>query len=85
MAIVAPLTVELVWLSCSFADTPDAPTTATTAEQLRTAQDTLLSGSIPRVQIRYYWQDMNWIDTLERREDGLRLIRIAHAKTPQRQ
>ena len=52
--------------------------TATSAEQLRMAEDSLLSGSIPRVQIRYHWQDANWIDTLERRDDGVRLIRIAH-------
>jgi len=51
---------------------------ATTAEQLRAVQDTLLSGTIPRVQIRYHWQAANWIDTLERRENGVRLIRITH-------
>jgi len=52
---------------------------ATTAEQMHMAQDALLSGAIARVQIRYHWQKANWIDTLERREDGVRLIRIAHA------
>lgn len=51
---------------------------ATTAEQLRTAQDTLLSGTVPRLQIRYHWQEANWIDTLERRDEGVRLIRIVH-------
>ncbi len=51
---------------------------ATTVEQLRTAQESLLSGTVPRVQIRYHWQAANWIDTLERREDGVRLIRITH-------
>lgn len=51
---------------------------ATTAEQLRTAQETLLSGTVPRVQIRYHWQAANWIDTLERRDNGVRLIRITH-------
>jgi len=61
-----------------------SPTTATTAEQLRTAQETLLSGSVPRVQIRYHWEAANWIDTLERKDDGVRLIRIAHAKPSQR-
>ncbi len=51
---------------------------ATTAEQLRTAQESLLSGNVPRVQIRYHWQDSNWIDTLEARDRGIRLVRIAH-------
>lgn len=51
---------------------------ATSVEQLRTAETSLLAGTIPRVQIRYHWQQQNWIDTLERREDGFRLIRIAH-------
>ena len=50
----------------------------TTAEQLRAAQETLLSGTVPRVQIRYQWQAANWIDTLERRDNGVRLIRITH-------
>ncbi|MFT4558047.1 MAG: hypothetical protein ACI92S_003421, partial [Planctomycetaceae bacterium] len=53
---------------------------ATTAEQLRTAQDSLLSGSVPRVQIRYHWEEANWIDTLEGRDDGVRLVRISHNK-----
>jgi hypothetical protein len=51
---------------------------ATTAEQLRTAQESLLSGNVPRVQIRYFWQETNWIDTLEARDQGVRLVRIAH-------
>lgn len=51
---------------------------ATTAEQLRIAQETFLSGTVPRLQIRYHWQAANWIDTLERRDNGVRLIRITH-------
>lgn len=50
-----------------------------TAEQLRAAEATLLSGAIPRVQIRYHWEAVNWIDTLERRDDGIRLVRIKHS------
>ncbi len=49
-----------------------------TPEQLRAAESTLLSGAIPRVQVRYHWESVNWIDTLERREDGIRLVRIKH-------
>lgn len=55
-----------------------AASKVTTEEQLRLAQATLLSGDAPRVQIRYHWQEANWIDTLERRDDGVRLIRITH-------
>jgi len=51
---------------------------ATTEEQLRIAQASLLSGAISRLQIRYHWQEQNWIDTLEGRKNGFRLIRIAH-------
>ena len=58
--------------------TPSAATTLTSVEQLTTARESLMSGSVPRVQIRYHWQAANWIDTLERREDGVRLVRITH-------
>jgi hypothetical protein len=58
-----------------------AASKVTTEELLRLAQATLLSGDVPRVQIRYHWQEANWIDTLERRDDGVRLIRIAHNTT----
>lgn len=47
-------------------------------EQLRTAQQSLLTGAIARVQIRYRWDDRHWIDTLERRDSDVRLVRIAH-------
>lgn len=50
-----------------------------TANQLEIARTSLLSGKIPRVQIRYRWQDSLWIDTLEAKPDGFRIIRIAHA------
>ena len=50
-----------------------------TPEQLRAAEPTLLSGSIPRVQIRYHWEAVNWIDTLERRDNRIRLVRIKHS------
>ncbi len=49
-----------------------------TPEQLRAVETSLLSGTFPRVQIRYHWVSVNWIDTLERREDGIRLVRIKH-------
>jgi hypothetical protein len=54
---------------------------ATIAAQLHQALESLLSGTIPRIQIRYHWQQMNWIDTLEHGENSIRLIRIAHIPT----
>lgn len=57
-----------------------ASSTSTT-EQLRTTQQSLLTGAITRVQIRYRWQDSHWIDTLECRDAGFRLVRIAHNLT----
>ncbi len=55
---------------------------ATTAEQLTAARDSLLSGELPRLQIRYHWQEKNWIDTLQRREAAYYLVRIAHDPRP---
>jgi hypothetical protein len=52
--------------------------TVSTAELLRTALESLLSGATPRLQIRYHWQAFHWIDTLQRHDAGIRLIRIAH-------
>ena len=51
---------------------------AKTSEQLTLAKESLLSASVPRVQIRYRWQDSAWIDTLESKPDGFRLVRINH-------
>lgn len=55
----------------------DACNTDTT-RNLQIAKTSLLSGTIARVQIRYRWQDTLWIDTLESKPDGYRIIRIAH-------
>lgn len=55
-----------------------AVSTASSAEQLRAAQQSLLTGAIARCQIRYGWEGTHWIDTLERRDTGVRLVRIAH-------
>lgn len=50
----------------------------TTHWQFVCAKGSLLSGSVPRVQIRYLWQDTHWIDTLENRGCSFRLVRVAH-------
>ncbi len=46
--------------------------------QLAAACEQLLHGSVSRVQIRYEWENTKWIDTLERKPDGFRLVRIQH-------
>ncbi len=51
---------------------------ATSKEQLTSAREALLSGTIARIQIRYRWENASWIDTLETRQDGFRLVRISH-------
>lgn len=59
-----------------------ARATFSSQNDLALAKQALLSGKVSRVQIRYRWQDSHWIDTLERREEGTRLVRIAHLQTP---
>lgn len=51
---------------------------ADTKTKLEAAKLSLLSGQIPRLQIRYRWQDQNWIDTLKRDTDGFHVVRIVH-------
>jgi len=53
-------------------------TQATSSDNLDSAKSALLSGHITRLQIRYRWDDTAWIDTLETKPEGTRLIRIAH-------
>ncbi|HQX48455.1 MAG TPA: hypothetical protein PLR25_01020 [Planctomycetaceae bacterium] len=55
---------------------------ANAAKNLQIAKTSLLSGAIARVQIRYRWQDTHWIDTLEVKPDGYRIVRIAHLLEP---
>lgn len=61
--------------------TPSARATAsraTSSESLQVAQEALISKSLSRLQIRYHWQNTAWIDTLESRPEGFRLVRISH-------
>lgn len=78
---IAALAADVLLMTRSTRTARASASKATTTDQLRSALDSLLSGAIPRLQIRYHWQQQNWIDTLERHEKGYRLIRIAH--TPQ--
>lgn len=50
------------------------------AQSLIQALDLLLAGGVSRVQIRYGWNGANWIDTLEAKPEGYRLVRIVHAR-----
>ena len=56
--------------------------TADAAANLQIAKTSLLSAAIARIQIRYRWQDTHWIDTLEVKPDGYRIVRIAHIGKP---
>ncbi|MBX3421331.1 MAG: hypothetical protein KF752_07215 [Pirellulaceae bacterium] len=47
-------------------------------QHLQLALAGLLGGQLQRLQIRYTWQSAHWIDTLETKPDGYRLIRICH-------
>jgi len=51
---------------------------ADTTKQLELAKTALLTGHVPRVQIRYRWKDSLWIDTLAAEQGSFKLIRIAH-------
>ena len=58
---------------------PRATATSVSAnEQLSAAQTAFLEGNVQRVQIRYRWEETAWIDTLERKANEFRLVRIAH-------
>ncbi|PHS13984.1 MAG: hypothetical protein COA78_06270 [Blastopirellula sp.] len=49
------------------------------SSSLSSAKDALLQNKTKRLQIRYRWNDTLWIDTLERKDLGFRLVRISHA------
>jgi hypothetical protein len=48
------------------------------SERLHIASSALLQGLTARIQIRYSWNGAHWIDTLEAKEAGYRLVRIEH-------
>jgi hypothetical protein len=48
------------------------------SDQLMAAQQALRAGKVQRVQVRYSWDNSAWIDTLERKTNEFRLVRIAH-------
>lgn len=54
----------------------DAPTTTITLEA---AQTGLADGSMRGVQIRYFYDQQTWCDTLMARPGGIRLVRISES------
>jgi hypothetical protein len=50
-------------------------------DQLLAARSELLSGRLSRIQVRYHWDGYLWIDTLESRNEGFRLVRIRHQRS----
>ena len=53
-----------------------APTNRT-ADALQAACEKILDGSVVKLQIRYTWQQKNWVDTIERKSNAaFRLVRM---------
>ena len=75
---IAELAVDVMVMRRSRATSHASASRAESSKSLTIAKRSLLSGELPRVQIRYRWQDSLWIDTVESRPDGYRIIRIAH-------
>lgn len=48
--------------------------------QLQASFSALISGGVNRIQVRYRWNGANWIDTLERRGNEFRLVRVCHER-----
>ncbi len=47
-------------------------------DKLKIALNQILNGNVRKLQIRYHWENANWIDTLETQSNGFRLVRIQH-------
>ena len=47
------------------------------SDRLELAKTALLSGAVPRLQIRYRWQNQQWIDTLKRDADRFHIVHKA--------
>lgn len=79
---IEQLGTDILLMQRSSRDARADVTNADTAKNLQIARAALLTGTLARIQIRYRWQDTLWIDTLETKPDGYRIIRIAHARKP---
>ena len=54
---------------------------ASSDSSMQLAKRLFLSGEVKRLQVRYRWNALLWIDTLVRQEEGTRLVRVSH-QTP---
>jgi hypothetical protein len=75
---ISELGQEVTLMQRSAAEGQAVASKATTQSKLSLAFDSLLTGRIQRLQIRYHWNGANWIDTLERRNEQFRLVRVCH-------
>ena len=53
-----------------------AKSSASSVDALRSACKQLLAGTAVKLQIRYAWQQANWIDTIENKSGQYRLVRM---------
>lgn len=60
---------------------PDSDRTNSRPADLEQVGRRLQSGELNRIQIRYLWESQHWIDTIQRQQEGFRLVRIMHAAT----
>ena len=76
---VAELATDVMLMQLTLAGRAAASRVSTSA-QLQAARESLLDGNLPRLQLRYRWNDAQWIDTLKQVPEGFHLVRIAHAR-----
>ncbi len=77
-ADIAQLGTDIQLMQRSVASLRATASRAKSVDDLAMAKDALLTGRTPRVQIRYRWQGVLWIDTLTHQPDGYRIVRIVH-------
>ena len=75
---IEKLATDILLMQRSTGATHASATKADSARKLGLAQESLLNGSVQRVQIRYRWDDTLWIDTLKSESNGFHVVRIAH-------
>ena len=67
---IEKLATEVLLMQRSTKTALASGTKATTSQQLNLGKAALLTGKVPRIQLRYRWQDKLWIDTLESKPEG---------------
>ena len=77
-ADIAEVATDVLLMQRSSSASRATASKAETSQSLMIARNALLAKDLPRIQIRYRWQDRLWIDTLELKPEGYRIVRIAH-------